>query len=89
MATTTRPAQPCTLRLEDVGLEDVALVGGKAASLGELGRALRGTGAIVPTGFAVTTHAYERLDAHTFRYRLPIVANGEIEVRYTARVRWC
>ncbi len=36
-----------------------------------------------------STHAYERLDAHTFRYRLPIAANGEIEVRYTARVRWC
>jgi pyruvate,water dikinase len=44
--------------LDSVGAGDSALVGGKAASLGELRHALSGTGAIVPEGFAVTAHGY-------------------------------
>ena len=36
-----------------------------------------------------STHPYERIDAHTFRYRVAVAANGEIQVRYTVRVRWC
>ncbi len=46
--------------LDTVGAADVARVGGKAASLGELGRALAGTSAIVPQGFAVTTYGYRQ-----------------------------
>ena len=41
---------------EQIGLHDVALVGGKCASLGELRRA----GVRVPPGFAVTTRAHAR-----------------------------
>ncbi|MDE0853649.1 MAG: hypothetical protein OSA97_04435, partial [Nevskia sp.] len=46
--------------LESVGRGDVALVGGKNASLGELIRALGAQGVKVPPGFATTTAAYRR-----------------------------
>lgn len=42
----------------DLGVEDVALVGGKNASLGELFRELTPLGVKVPNGFAVTAAAY-------------------------------
>jgi pyruvate,water dikinase len=47
-------AQRMIIPLNDVGTDDVALVGGKGANLGELTRA----GFLVPAGFVVTTHAY-------------------------------
>ena len=43
---------------EDIRIEDVALVGGKNASLGEMYRELTGRGVKIPNGFAVTTEAY-------------------------------
>ncbi|HEY9683014.1 MAG TPA: phosphoenolpyruvate synthase [Oculatellaceae cyanobacterium] len=46
---------------EQVGLKDVALVGGKNASLGELTQALTRHGINVPQGFAVTADAYDCL----------------------------
>ena len=42
----------------DLGLNDVPLVGGKNASLGELYRELAGAGVQVPDGFAITAGAY-------------------------------
>lgn len=42
----------------DIGMEDVPLVGGKNASLGEMFRALKPKGINVPDGFAVTSDAY-------------------------------
>ncbi|HET6394566.1 MAG TPA: PEP/pyruvate-binding domain-containing protein [Blastococcus sp.] len=48
------------LHFRDVGIGDVATVGGKGASLGELLRA----GIRVPTGFAVTTAAFRRTVEH-------------------------
>ncbi len=42
----------------DLGIEDVARVGGKNASLGEMIRALRPMGVRVPDGFATTADAY-------------------------------
>ncbi|WP_245160229.1 PEP/pyruvate-binding domain-containing protein [Blastococcus sp. CT_GayMR20] len=48
------------LHFRDVGLGDVATVGGKGASLGELMRA----GIRVPTGFAVTTAAFRQTVEH-------------------------
>jgi hypothetical protein len=36
-----------------------------------------------------TSHSYERMDAHTFRYRVDVPANGETVIRYRVRVRWC
>jgi len=46
--------------LETLGRGDVALVGGKNASLGELVRHLTGQGVKVPAGFATTADAYWR-----------------------------
>ena len=43
---------------KDIRLEDVGLVGGKTASLGELYGALSGSGVLVPNGFALTATAY-------------------------------
>lgn len=43
---------------EEIGLEDLALVGGKNASLGEMIRALTPLGVRVPEGFAVTAEGY-------------------------------
>ncbi|MBR0764422.1 phosphoenolpyruvate synthase [Bradyrhizobium japonicum] len=42
----------------EIGLEDVGLVGGKTASLGELYTALASQGIAVPNGFAITAEAY-------------------------------
>lgn len=46
------------LDFKRIGLGDVALVGGKTASLGELHSALAGAGVRVPDGFAITADAY-------------------------------
>ena len=46
------------LWFEDIGMGDVAQVGGKNASLGELIRALEPKGVRIPHGFAVTADAY-------------------------------
>ncbi|HYL23148.1 MAG TPA: phosphoenolpyruvate synthase [Burkholderiales bacterium] len=43
---------------DEISLNDVALVGGKNASLGELYRRLTASGVKVPNGFAVTADAY-------------------------------
>lgn len=48
---------------ESLGLENVAIVGGKNASLGELIRCLTKEGINVPTGFAITTAAFDALMA--------------------------
>jgi pyruvate,water dikinase len=42
----------------ELGLDDVPLVGGKNASLGEMSRALSAAGVNVPPGFAITADAY-------------------------------
>ena len=44
--------------LDEVGIEDIALVGGKNASLGEMIRNLSSLGVNVPYGFVVTSEAY-------------------------------
>lgn len=43
---------------EELGMEDVAVVGGKNALLGEMYRELAAKGVKVPNGFAVTADAY-------------------------------
>jgi pyruvate,water dikinase len=43
---------------EEVGINDIALVGGKNASLGEMIQNLSAKGITIPTGFAVTAQAY-------------------------------
>jgi pyruvate,water dikinase len=53
------------LPFQDIGLDDLALVGGKNASLGEMYRVLRPQGVRIADGFAVTVHAYRQLLEHT------------------------
>jgi len=43
---------------DEIGIEDVPLVGGKNASLGEMYRNLSSQGVRVPNGFAITAEAY-------------------------------
>ncbi|MCF6207691.1 MAG: phosphoenolpyruvate synthase, partial [Sulfurovum sp.] len=43
---------------KEIGIEDVAEVGGKNASLGEMYQNLAPLGVRVPNGFAVTSSAY-------------------------------
>jgi len=50
--------RPSIVWLEDLGSGDVALVGGKNASLGEMIRNLQRAGIRVPNGFATTSEAY-------------------------------
>ena len=45
-------------RLDEVGISDIGLVGGKNASLGEMLRALDRKGVHVPSGFAITAEGY-------------------------------
>ncbi|MBI2541316.1 phosphoenolpyruvate synthase [Candidatus Woesearchaeota archaeon] len=46
---------------DELGIEDVPLVGGKNASLGEMYRNLTKKGVRIPNGFAVTANAYNYL----------------------------
>jgi pyruvate,water dikinase len=55
---TASAAAPSIRWFRDIGIEDVPLVGGKNASLGELYRELRAAGVRVPDGFAITADAY-------------------------------
>ncbi len=49
------------LWFDEIGIEDVALVGGKNASLGEMYRNLSKKGVSIPNGFAITAYAYKYL----------------------------
>jgi pyruvate, water dikinase len=58
MTTNANSAGALVRWFEDIGIEDVPLVGGKNASLGEMYRELASQGVKVPNGFAITAHAY-------------------------------
>ncbi|CAK8721029.1 phosphoenolpyruvate synthase [Candidatus Electrothrix aarhusensis] len=49
------------LWFDEIGIDDVPLVGGKNASLGEMYQHLTGKGVAVPHGFAITAYAYRYL----------------------------
>lgn len=49
------------LWFDDILIEDVALIGGKNASLGEMYQKLTSKGVDVPHGFAITSYAYRHL----------------------------
>ncbi|MBM3222189.1 MAG: phosphoenolpyruvate synthase [Candidatus Tectomicrobia bacterium] len=57
MAQTTATT-PFIRWFEDIALEDIPLVGGKNASLGEMYQALAAQGVRVPNGYAITAEAY-------------------------------
>ncbi len=56
--TQTAKEQSLILWFDEIGIEDIPLVGGKNASLGEMIRQLKPKGVNVPTGFAITSYAY-------------------------------
>jgi pyruvate,water dikinase len=64
VATTEALDDALVLPLEQVGLVDLARVGGKNASLGEMLRQLGSMGVRVPDGFATTAAAYRHLLRH-------------------------
>jgi pyruvate,water dikinase len=53
--------KPLVLELSEVSASDVAIVGGKCASLGELFRELTSKGVRAVDGFSTTSHAYNLL----------------------------
>eukprot|EP01090_Pellita_catalonica_P015377 TRINITY_DN4160_c0_g1_i4.p1 TRINITY_DN4160_c0_g1~~TRINITY_DN4160_c0_g1_i4.p1 ORF type:complete len:813 (+),score=168.87 TRINITY_DN4160_c0_g1_i4:82-2520(+) len=55
----TKKEEKIVLWFEEIGIEDVPLVGGKTASLGEMYKNLSAQGVNVPNGFAVTAAAYK------------------------------
>ncbi len=58
-------------KLQEITLQDVPLVGGKTASLGEMIRTLSSSGFRVPDGFAITAKAYwHYLDANHLREKI-------------------
>lgn len=54
-------SKPLVLDFSEIGAGDVALVGGKCASLGELFRELTAKGVRAVDGFTTTSHAYDSL----------------------------
>lgn len=60
-----RRDQKFILWFNELGIEDIPLVGGKNASLGEMYQNLTKKGVAVPNGFAVTAHAYRYLLIHS------------------------
>ncbi|KAG8360403.1 Phosphoenolpyruvate synthase [Fusarium venenatum] len=64
-------SEPLVLNFEHLGRGDVALVGGKNSSLGEMIGALSTEGIPVPPGFATTTYAYwHYVDANNIRGKI-------------------
>ena len=49
------------LWFDEIGIDDVPMVGGKNASLGEMYRKLTSKGVAVPHGYAITAYAYQYL----------------------------
>lgn len=58
VSTPVQKAQDLVLWLDQIRLNDIPIVGGKNASLGEMIQQLTPQGINVPTGFAITAHAY-------------------------------
>src|SRR6476659_10555502 len=54
-------SKPYVLDFSEISADDVALVGGKCSSLGELFRELTTEGVRAVDGFSTTSHAYELL----------------------------
>ncbi len=73
----TGTTKPLVLDFNEVGADDVQLVGGKCASLGELFRELSPKGVRAVDGFATTSEAYQLLlDTNNLRSRLRELMSG-------------
>ena len=71
---------------EEVGINDVALVGGKNASLGEMINHLATQGVSVPSGFAVTAAGYRlHLDENNLTQRVAQLV-GQVDKKHLDRL---
>ena len=78
-------AQGVVRWLEDLSLGDVALVGGKNASMGEMIRILVPKGIRVPGGFATVSQAYwDFLNANNLRTRIAEQLDGRCCIERSA-----
>ncbi len=69
--------EPFVIPLAELGIGDIAVVGGKNASLGEMIRNLAGLGVKVPGGFATTAEAYrDFLGQNALRQRIATALSG-------------
>ena len=69
--------EPYVIQLDKVGMQDVEIVGGKNASLGEMISNLSNLGVTVPGGFATTSAAYRAfLQKDGLHERISAVLNG-------------
>ena len=81
-------------RFEELSVQDVPLVGGKNASLGEMIAQLASEGVRVPGGFATTSEAYWRfVDANDLRTEIreamAAMASGDASLHESGeRIRW-
>ncbi len=70
-------SKPYVLDLSEVGADDVALVGGKCSSLGELFRELTTQGVRAVDGYSTTSYAYETiLETEGLRKKLQKLLKG-------------
>jgi len=60
-----------------VGINDIPQVGGKNAPIGEMYQNLPNKGIAVPDGFALTTEAYQKLEANNFSVA-PVLEDGQL-----------
>ncbi|HEY2846766.1 MAG TPA: PEP/pyruvate-binding domain-containing protein, partial [Pyrinomonadaceae bacterium] len=75
-STKTVDTKAYVLDLSEVGSGDVAIVGGKSASLGELFRELTQQGVRAVDGFSTTSYAYEKLLEGGLRKELQKLLKG-------------
>jgi pyruvate,water dikinase len=70
-------AEKLVMWLNEVGMEDVELVGGKNASLGEMIKGLSSIGVKIPMGFVVTSKAYHYfIDYNNLREKIREILAG-------------
>ena len=56
---------PLVLRFDQLGIQDVGLIGQRNASLGEIDHRFKNNGGISASGFVVTVHGYQYFFEHT------------------------
>jgi pyruvate,water dikinase len=74
-------------RFDEIRIEDVPLVGGKNASLGEMYRELAGRGVAVPDGFAVTADGYRHFLEHAGLARTIHSVLADLDTRDVGNLR--
>jgi len=67
-------------RFSEIAITDIALVGGKNASLGEMYSVLAGQGVRVPDGFAITAEGYHHFIKHNNLHEQIAAALAELDV---------